>query len=238
MCQILRSFTRYIDSTSTHKYIYIYTSIVARMNVWARYASALERFPFRTQISTSAVIWFAGDVVAQRIAEKPAVQAAVEVPTAPSLRLDVTRSLHHAWFGGLVEGTLGHIWYQQLDLWATRWFTRGSSRFIMAKVAMDGLIFGPLHTGGYMGAMSMIEGATVEEAVETVREKFRDAYLVELLGWSVVQAVNFRFVPVAYHLLVVNCVTVADVAFVSWWLKYREPEGKEAGKGGEGDVRR
>ena len=191
------------------------------MNVWARYASALDRFPFRTQMATSAVIWFAGDVVAQRIAQSPGRHAS-------PFRLDVTRSLHHAWFGGLVEGTAGHVWYQQLDRWANRWFVRGSLRFIAAKVAMDGLVFGPVHTGGYMGVMSMIEGATVEEAVDTVREKFRDAYLVELLGWSVVQAFNFRFVPVAYHLLVVNCVTVADVAFVSWWLKYRGPEGRSA----------
>jgi protein Mpv17 len=188
------------------------------MNVWARYASALDRFPFRTQMASSAVIWFAGDVVAQRMAQRMA-----QSPGRDASPFDITRSLHHAWFGGLVEGTAGHVWYKQLDLWANRWFARGSSRFIAAKVAMDGLVFGPLHTGGYMGVMSMIEGATVEEAIETVREKFRDAYLVELLGWSVVQALNFRFVPVTYHLLVVNCVTVADVAFVSWWLKYRAP---------------
>ena len=87
----------------------------------------------------------------------------------------------------------------------------------------------------FMGlwAMSMIEGASMGEAVEIVRDKFRDAYLVELIGWSVVQTVNFRFVPLAYHLLVVNCVTVADVAFVSWWLKYREPaEGGGRDEGG------
>ena len=79
----------------------------------------------------------------------------------------------------------------------------------------------------------MIEGASMGEAVEIVRDKFRDAYLVELIGWSVVQTVNFRFVPLAYHLLVVNCVTVADVAFVSWWLKYREPaEGGGHDEGG------
>lgn len=203
------------------------------MNLWARYASALERFPFRTQMGTSAFIWLGGDIVAQRIAQRPARQAVGPLPTTSSHRLDIARSLHHAWFGGLVEGTLGHVWYQQLDAWATRWFSRGSSRFILAKVAMDGLVFGPLHTGGYMGAMSMIEGASMGEAVEIVRDKFRDAYLVELIGWSVVQTVNFRFVPLAYHLLVVNCVTVADVAFVSWWLKYREPaEGGGHDEGG------
>lgn len=66
----------------------------------------------------------------------------------------------------------------------------------------------------------MMSGRNVEETVKTVRDKFAEAYGVELLGWSLVQTVNFRFVPVAYHLLVVNCVTVVDAAFMSWWLNY------------------
>ena len=109
-----------------------------------------------------------------------------------------------------------------MDKWALRWFRGGTPRFVAAKVAGDGLVFGPLHVSGYMMAMSLIDGARVEDAVATVREKFREAYVVELLGWSVVQSVNFRYVPLAYHLLVVNVVTVLDAAFMSWWLNHPE----------------
>jgi len=160
-------------------------------------------------------------------------------------------------YGGMVNGTIGHWWYRELDRWALRYFRGGSARFVAAKVAADGLVFGPVHVAGYLGAMSLMSGKSPAESGAVVREKFAEAYGVELLGWSVVQAVNFRYVPsmwvlerssicrgshslthsltrsltariarcslfvvrcIRYHLLVVNCVTVADAAFMSWWL--------------------
>lgn len=153
-------------------------------------------------------------MLAQRIARQPEQTGS----STPDDGLDMKRSVHNGVYGGLVNGTVGHRWYQELDKWALRWFRAGTGRFVAAKVAGDGLVFGPLHVSGYMLAMSLVEGASMKDALETVRDKFRGAYLVELLGWSVVQSVNFRFVPVAYHLLVVNIVTVGDAAFMSWWL--------------------
>ena len=95
----------------------------------------------------------------------------------------------------MVNGTIGHWWYRELDRWALRYFRGGSARFVAAKVAADGLVFGPVHVAGYLGAMSLMSGKSPVESGAVVREKFAEAYGVELLGWSVVQALNFRYVP-------------------------------------------
>ena len=94
-----------------------------------------------------------------------------------------------------MNGTIGHWWYRELDRWALRYFRGGSARFVAAKAAADGLVFGPVHVAGYLGAMSLMSGKSPAESGAVVREKFAEAYGVELLGWSVVQAVNFRYVP-------------------------------------------
>lgn len=45
---------------------------------------------------------------------------------------------------------------------------------------------------------------------------FLPAFIAEVAVWPAIQAANFRWVPVAYQLLVVNAVTVLDSAFMSF----------------------
>ena len=146
-------------------------------------AHSLEHAPTTDQ---SGALWLAGDVVAQQIRSSSHTE---------SQGLDLRRSGQNALYGGMVNGTIGHWWYRELDRWALRYFRGGSARFVAAKVAADGLVFGPVHVAGYLGAMSLMSGKSPAESGAVVREKFAEAYGVELLGWSVVQAVNFRYVP-------------------------------------------
>ena len=63
---------------------------------------------------TAVTCRFAGDVLAQRIAKRrpPVRTEGDDVGVRASQeRIDVTRSVHNAAYGGLVNGTLGHLWY-------------------------------------------------------------------------------------------------------------------------------
>lgn len=171
----------------------------------AKYAKQLHSKPFQTQILTSGVLWGVGDLIAQKVSDAPYVG---------------NRTVYNALYGGLFNGTVGHLWYQKLDAVASMVLKHQPRRvFLAAKVAADSLIFGPVHVAAYFMALSLIEhGGVWEIAVEKTRKEFLKTFAVELAVWPAVQTVNFAHVPVKYQLLVVNCVTILDAAFMSWML--------------------
>ncbi|KAL5538340.1 hypothetical protein UlMin_045539 [Ulmus minor] len=75
-----------------------------------------------------------------------------------------------------------------------------SLRFVATKVAMDGIIFGPLDL--FLN--------------EDVKRDFLPALVLEGGVWPIVQVVNFRYVPVRYQFLYVNIFCLMDSAFMSW----------------------
>jgi protein Mpv17 len=202
------------------------------------YSACLRDYPFHTQVITSGALWFCGDRVAQRVALASCTDpSTTQTRTGPASEpaFDIRRSSYNAVYGGIVNGIFGHVWYRELDAWAQRTIgdkpqscsmagpsmgppkNVASWRVVGTKVVCDAAIFGPAHVAGYLLVMSLLEGSSFSMSMDTVKNKFLDAYLVECAAWSTVQAVNFRFVPVRYQLLVVNLVTVADAAFMSWW---------------------
>ena len=102
--------------------------------LWRVYTTALAKHPYRTQILTSGMLWFGGDVLAQTISTR-----------AGAAPLDTRRAGLNGGYGGVVNGILGHVWYRELDRMARRHFRSGSVGFVAAKVAADGIIFGPVH---------------------------------------------------------------------------------------------
>lgn len=91
-----------------------------------------------------------------------------------------------------------------------------SLRFVATKVAVDGIIFGPLDLFVFFTYMGFSNGKSVSQVKEDVKRDFLPALILEGGVWPVVQVVNFRFIPVRYQLLYVNTFCLLDSAFLSW----------------------
>mmetsp|Transcript_1925 Transcript_1925/g.3936 ORF Transcript_1925/g.3936 Transcript_1925/m.3936 type:complete len:235 (-) Transcript_1925:1421-2125(-) len=209
------------------------------------YSKNLQRRPFTTQIVSSAVLWGIGDVLAQRVSSddaqhhgSPSSSTAVSVEQqqqgqrrekthgssasdmdgiVPSNALDIRRALSASLYGGLFNGTIGHIWYTKLDELALAFLKHKSPFvFIGAKVFADSIVFGPLHLGAYFTCMTLMEGGSLRDVQHKMEKDFVPTFAVELTMWPLVQAINFALVPVTYQLLVVNCATVVDAGLLSW----------------------
>ncbi len=72
----------------------------------------------------------------------------------------------------------------------------------------DTALFGPLHVAGYFAHMTVCEGGGLDDVKAKLRRDFWPTFSAELAVWPVVQAVNFKLVPVQYQLLVVNTFTI------------------------------
>jgi protein Mpv17 len=279
---------------------------------WSSYEGALERRPLATQATTSALLWGAGDLLAQRIERsearadrRRAAAAAAAAASAAGGRkraggagagerppssssppahgnddnvdapYDFGRAALTAMFGGVMVGPVGHVWYSNLDriILATR---RGllaagagggggraaavasslpaaaaaattsaaalvsTPAFIAAKVLLDTAVMGPFYVASYFtfGA-TVMDGGGWREAKQKLESDFWPTLAAEVCFWPAVQGVNFWRVPARHQLLVVNALTVADAAFMSWaraqddWLAaVRERWGPAGGGGG------
>ncbi|PSC70900.1 PXMP2 4 family 4 [Micractinium conductrix] len=169
--------------------------------VFRAYSTQLQQRPWRTQILTTGALWALGDCVAQRVEGN---------------KFDARRCVMTTAYGALCVGPFGHAWYLGLDRAARAVFTPGSAAFVAGKVIADTAVFGPLHVGGYFTYMTLLEGGSWGDAMTKLRRDFWPTFSAELTVWPPLQAVNFKFVPVEYQLLVVNLFTIADAAFMSW----------------------
>lgn len=117
-----------------------------------------------------------------------------------------------------------------------------SMRFVATKVALDGVIFGPLDLLVFFTYMGYSTGKNTAQVIEGVKRDFLPALILEGGIWPAVQVANFRYIPVRYQLLYVNFFCLLDSCFLSWieqqedaawkqWLKniVRLKEQKEKG---------
>ncbi|KAK3004377.1 hypothetical protein RJ639_020016 [Escallonia herrerae] len=91
-----------------------------------------------------------------------------------------------------------------------------SLRFVATKVAVDGIIFGPLDLLVFFTYMGFASGKRADQVKEDVKRDFLPALILEGGIWPIVQVANFRFVPVRYQLLYVNFFCLLDSCFLSW----------------------
>lgn len=91
-----------------------------------------------------------------------------------------------------------------------------SLKFVTAKVAADGIVFGPLDLLIFFSYMGFASGRSIDQVKEGVKRDFLPALLVGGTVWPLVQIANFRYVPVRYQLLYVNLFCLLDSSFLSW----------------------
>ncbi|XP_075484524.1 protein SYM1-like isoform X2 [Primulina tabacum] len=118
-----------------------------------------------------------------------------------------------------------------------------SFRFVGTKVAVDGIIFGPLDLLLFFTYMGFSTGKSATQVKEDVKRDFLPALILEGGIWPIVQVANFRFIPVRYQLLYVNFFCLLDSCFLSWleqqedapwkqWFKSLLPLNEEKQEGG------
>lgn len=204
--------------------------------IWSAYERQLQRRPVLTQMTTSALLWGMGDLMAQRLEHYerihyhradanrptgttcPLPEAAAAVTAAcDDTPTDWRRALWTAAYGAAFVGPVGHYWYIGIDKACARIFAPGSPQFIALKVFLDTALMGPFYVSTFFGyGCAFIDGGGMEEFKRKMQTDFVSTLALEVSVWPFIQSVNFWKVPVKHQLLVVNSATVIDAAFMSW----------------------
>ncbi|KAI9316454.1 hypothetical protein BX666DRAFT_1859095 [Dichotomocladium elegans] len=165
------------------------------------YNKVLSRQPIFVQSVTTALLFGAGDVIAQQLVEQRGLD-----------KHEGIRTLRMAAFGGFFAGPVLSNWYRFVEL-----NIKGSSplKTLTLKVAADQLICAPIFIGVFFSAQGLLEGRRVDEIKEKLQSGYRDALMSNYKLWPAVQMVNFYFTPLYYRLAVSNVVSLGWNAYLS-----------------------
>uniref|UniRef100_A0A6N2NHF2 Uncharacterized protein n=1 Tax=Salix viminalis TaxID=40686 RepID=A0A6N2NHF2_SALVM len=179
------------------------------LRLWKWYQNCLTVHPVKTQMISSGVIWGLGDIAAQSITHYTAERNRQIKEVEKKLKISWKRVATTSLFG---------FAYESLDRFIrSRLVLRPNSlRFVGAKVALDGIIFGPLDLFVFFSYMGFASGKSVPQIKEDLKRDFVPALILEGGIWPIVQVANFRFIPVRYQLLYVNFFCLLDSCFLSW----------------------
>lgn len=167
---------------------------------------------------SSGLIWGVGDIAAQTITFSTANRRRKVSERDKELKINWKRVAATSLFGFGFVGPVGHFWYEGLDrIIRTRFKMQPNSfRFVATKVALDGVIFGPLDLLVFFSYMGFSNGKSIPQIKEDVKRDFLPALVMEGGIWPLLQVANFRYVPVRYQLLYVNFFCLLDSCFLSW----------------------
>ncbi|PWA40271.1 mpv17/PMP22 [Artemisia annua] len=199
------------------------------LRLWRWYQNCLAVHPLKTQVISSGVIWGFGEIAAQSVTHLTVVNKKTTKEDNKELHINWRRVATTSLFGMAFVGPVGHFWYEGLDrfLKTKLQYQPKSMRFVATKVALDGIIFGPLDLFVFFTYMGFASGKTIKQVKEDVKRDFLPALILEGGIWPIVQVANFRFVPVRYQLLYVNSFCLLDSCFLSWLEQQQDAAWKQ-----------
>ncbi|KAJ3071259.1 hypothetical protein HDU98_005605 [Podochytrium sp. JEL0797] len=212
---------------------------------FASYTRFVKRNPLGSQCLVAGLLWSAGDILSQKIThshEHKRLLGPEEQPTNTSI--DWKRVGIMSTYGFFIAGPLYTFWYKTLDKFVEPMLvkllrkrthpiaTHLSKHRLMwsvalTKVACDNFLFEPPYLSVFFLATHTMSGATPGEAVRHLKADFWPTYVTDVLVWTPIQIINFRFVPVHFQPQFVNAFNIGWNAFLSYMQhegSYYNPE--------------
>ncbi|ORY50879.1 hypothetical protein BCR33DRAFT_712848 [Rhizoclosmatium globosum] len=201
---------------------------------FAGYTNFVKKNPLGSQCLVAGLLWSAGDILSQSITKRhERIHAATVAPHEKhDSSIDWKRVMIMSSYGFFVAGPLYTFWYKTLDKVVEPLLVRAFKRsgkdvlgisktqmvwnVAIAKVAADNFVFEPPYLSMFFLSTHTMSGTPFPEAVAHLKADFWPTYVTDILIWTPIQFINFRFVPVHFQPQFVNAFNIGWNAFLSY----------------------
>ncbi|KAG9534703.1 hypothetical protein KCU71_g22337, partial [Aureobasidium melanogenum] len=162
------------------------------------YGRMQNRSPYITQLSTTLVIYFLGDLSAQKVAS--------DEPYDPS------RGLRALIIGG-ISSIPNYKWFMFLG---NHFNYKSHVRSIATKIVINQTFFTPCFNTYFFGMQSLLSGQTLEQTkqrvIDTVPVSWKNSWKL----WPAVTAFSFTFVPPQNRSVFAGVIAIGWQTYLSW----------------------
>mmetsp|Transcript_24231 Transcript_24231/g.51150 ORF Transcript_24231/g.51150 Transcript_24231/m.51150 type:complete len:589 (-) Transcript_24231:1192-2958(-) len=197
------------------------------LDTWASYENSLSEKPVATKTIINIVIYLLGDWLSQTIFQKKNF-----------LNFDAARTLKNG-FVGMCFGPAVHEYYEFSDwILPVDGMTLGITNRAF-KILMDQTIYLSVKCSIYIMAIGVLNGASVEESSENVKNRIKPIMFTAWRFWPLVHCVTYGLIPARHRILWVNSVDLVWNAILASKARDDGVAKKEDGEeyGNEGGAR-
>ncbi|KAJ4990714.1 Mpv17/PMP22 family protein [Stagonosporopsis vannaccii] len=182
------------------------------------YGRVQQRKPYLTQLVSSLVIYFVGDLVAQGIAE-PEHKESDEGEDKDERGWVQEWSEDRDWARtgrALVIGGISSIPSYKWFLWLSMNFNYGSKILsLTTKVVVNQLFFTPIFNSYFFGMQTLLAGASFDEIVERIKHTVPTSWINSCKLWPAVTAFSFTYIPIQYRSIFGGVIAIGWQTYLS-----------------------
>lgn len=163
------------------------------------YGRTQRKRPWATQLGTSLVIYFFGDMAAQNIGGEDYNPSR----TARHLTIGAISSIPaYSWYQVIPNHARDHSLMKARFMYLHRSFNYPSHLLSLAvKVGVNQIVFTPIFNSYFFGMQSFLAGDTMPEVWERIRNTVPTSIVNSLKLWPAVTAFNFTYIQPQYRAL-------------------------------------
>ena len=165
------------------------------LRILSTYGNVAKRRPLITQVVTAGVLTTAGDILAQKIENRP---CGYDIK-----RTAVMSTLGFCYFGPLVATWLGVL--------------RRLNWRVLPTVVCDQLCFAPFASASFVFLHPILSGKGIKKAKEIFKTTYLTILTSSWLCWTPAQLINFAFVPFQFRMLYIQSVSLGWNSFLSYF---------------------
>jgi hypothetical protein len=178
------------------------------------YSAMQKRSPLMTQLDTTLIIYFLGDLSAQSVQSSFFSEA----------KYEPIRAVRAMIIGGLMS-IPGYKWF----LWLGRNFNYPSHLLSLSvKILISQCMFTPLFNSYFFGMQSLLSGSTLTEAWERIRMTVPVSWMNSWKLWPAVTAFSFTFIAPHNRSVFAGCIAIFWQTYLSWLNRTAELAERES----------
>lgn len=105
--------------------------------------------------------------------------------------VSLSRAARFGFFGTFYSVPTFYLWLRLTG----KYFQKKNLRTAIARAVVEQVFYGPFSISSFYIGMGLLEMKPLSTSVSELRQKFWQTYTTAILYWSVVQTINFYYIP-------------------------------------------